>query len=181
VDPLAMPLPDRRPDEDEPGEPERRPDRLQGLRRFFVEHLVPVLLTVGLNLAQRLRYFPLLPLPAELERAFANFALLLGAAAALVASVTFSRADDGFDFPAFMGTAGAGLVTATPFILSRAGFTLGLSPRHFDILTTFAYLGFFAVIGVLVAGCWSVVVHAVCDARGSSPPRWPAHQVRRRY
>jgi hypothetical protein len=61
-------------------------------------------------------------------------------------------------------------VTVTPFILGRAGVTLGLTPRHFDVVITFAYLGFFIVVGVLVGGCWSVVVKALRDTRGQE---WP--------
>lgn len=176
-----MPLPDRRPHEDEPGEPEPGADRMQGLLRFTVEHLVPVLLTAGLNLAPRSGHLTLLPLTGGLDRAYGNLALLFGAAAALVASVTFSREGARFDIPAFGGTTAAALVTVTPFILGRAGLTLGLPPRHFDILTTFAYVGFFAVVGLLVGGCWSVAVRAVRDARGSSPPSGPGTQIRRRY
>ncbi len=137
---------------------------MKGLLRFTVEHLVPVLLTAALNLAPRAGYLSLLPLTGGLDREYGNLALLFGAAAALVASVAFSREVAGFDIPAFVGTMGAGLVSMAPFILGRAGLTLGLAPRHFDILTTFAYVAFFAVVGVLVGGCWSVVVRAVRDA-----------------
>ena len=154
---------------------------MQGLVRFTVAHLVPVLLTAGLNLAPRWGYLTLLPLTGGLERAYGNLALLFGAAAALVASVTFSREGARFDIPAFVGATGATLVTVTPFILGRAGLTLNLPPRHFDILTTFAYVGFFAVVGLLVGGCWSVAVRAVRDARESSPPSWPDTHVDRRY
>ncbi len=180
MDPLDMPLPDRRPDQDEPGDLERSAGRVQVLLRFSVEHLVPVLLTAGLNLAPRWGHLSLLPLTGGLDRAYGNLALLFGVAAALVASVAFRREEPRFDIPAFVGTAGAGLVTATPFILARAGLTLGLPPRYFDILAAFAYVGFFAVVGLLVGGCWSVAVRAVRDARESSPPRWP-EQGGRRY
>jgi hypothetical protein len=176
-----MPLPDRRPHEDEPVEPEGGVGRMQGLLRFTGDHLVPVLLTAGLNLAPRLGYFTLLPLTGGLEGAYGNLALLFGAAAALVASVTFSREGARFDIPAFLGAMGAGLVTVTPFILVRAGLTLGLPYRHFDILTTFAYVAFFAVIGLLVGGCWSVAVRAVRDACGISPPSGSGTRVGRRY
>jgi len=141
------------------------------LLRFTGEHLVPVLLTAGLNLASRWGYLTLLPLSPGLDRAYGNLALLFGVAAALVGSVTFSRAESRFDIPAFVGTAGAGLVMATPFILARAGLTLGVAPRHFDIVATFAYVAFFSVVGLLVGGSWSVVVRAVRDAYESRSPQ----------
>src|SRR4030042_5734397 len=83
MDPLEMLPSDRRPHEDEPGEPEPGANRMQGLLRFTVEHLVPVLLTAGLNLAPRFGYLTLLPLTGGLERGYGNLALLFGAAAAL--------------------------------------------------------------------------------------------------
>jgi len=181
MDPLAMPLQDQRPNEDEPGEPERGPGRMQGLLRFTAEHLVPLLLTAGLNLAPRWGYFTLLPLTSGLERAYGNLGLLFGAAAALVASVTFGREEAHFDIPTVLGTMGAGLVTVTPFVLAREGLTLGLPPRQFDILTTFAYVAFFAVVGLLVGGCWSLAVRAVRDARGTKSPSEPAIRAGRRY
>jgi len=155
----------RLPAEDlEPGAPARGADRMQGWLRFTVEHLVPVLLIAGLNLAPRLGYFTLLPLPGGLERAYGNLAVLFGAAAALVVSVTFSREEARFDIPARLGTMGAGLVTVTPWILARAGLTLRLPPQYFDVLTTFAYLGFFIAGGVLIGGCWFLVARALGEA-----------------
>ena len=114
-----------------------------------------------------------LPLSAGLDHTYGNLAVLFGVAAALVGSVTFGRAEPRFDIPAFVGTAGVGLVTVTPFILARAGLTLGVAPRHFDILTTFAYVSFFAVVGLLVGGCWSVVVRAIRDAYARHAPQQP--------
>lgn len=154
-------------------EPNRAAYGTGGLLRFASDHLVPLLLTVALNLASRLGHFTLLPLAVSLERSYGNYALLLGAAAALVASASFGREGTHFDLSAFVDTVGAGLVTLAPFILGRAGLTLGLPPRHFDIVVTFAYLGFFLVIGLLVGGCWSVAVKAVRDAREGSVPGWP--------
>ena len=180
MDPLDLPLPDRRFPEDEPGAPERGAVWLFALLRFAGEHLVPVLLTAGLNLAPRWGYFTLLPLLGGLDQAYGNLALLFGVAAALVGSVTFSRAEPRFDIPAFVGTAGAGLVAATPFILARAGLTLGVAPRHFDILAALAYVAFFVVVGLLMGGCWSVTVRAVRDARESRSPRWPDRPIGRR-
>lgn len=176
-----MPLPDRRPPEEEPIEPERGADRVRALLWLAAEHLVPVLLTAGLNVASRLGYLTLLPLAGGFERAYGNLALLFGAAAALVASVTFGRDNARFDIPAFVATTGAGLVTATPFILARSGQTLGLAPRHFEILTTFGYVSFFAVVGLLVGGCWSVAVRAVREAWEGPQPPWPGKRVGRCY
>jgi len=161
------------PDEDECDEPNRGANRLGGLLRFGVDHLVPVLLTAALNLAPRYGYFTLLPLAAGFERAYGNFALLFGVAAALVASVAFSRAETRFDIPAFVGTAGAGLMTVMPSILGRAGLTFGLPSQYFNIIITFAYLGFSIVVGLLVGGCWSVAVRAVGDARVNRSRDWP--------
>jgi len=171
MDPLAMPLPDRRSPDEEPGAPERGAAWLRALLRVTGEHLLPVLVTAALNLGPRWGYFSLLPLSAGLDHTYGNLALLFGIAAALVGSVTFGRAAPRFDIPAFVGTAGAGLVTVTPFILARAGLTLGVAPRHFDIVTTFAYVSFFAVVGLLVGGCWSVVVRAIRDASESHAPQ----------
>jgi hypothetical protein len=165
---------------DEPGTPERGAAWLFALLRFTGSHLIPVLLTAGLNLAPRWGYFSLLPHLGGLDQAYGNLALLFGVAAALVGSVTFSRAEPRFDIPAVVGTAGVGLVTVTPFILARAGLTFGVAPRHFDILTTFAYIGFFVVVGLLVGGCWSVTVRAVRDAYEPRAPQSPDRPIGRR-
>jgi hypothetical protein len=133
---------------------------------FVVDHLVPAVVAAGLNLAPRLGYLTLLPLSVGFEREYGNYALLLGVTGALVASTSFGRVGAHFGVPAFVITALAGLATVAPFILGRAGVTLGLSPRHFDIVATFAYLGFFIVVGLLVGGCWSVVVKTAREARG---------------
>lgn len=172
-----MPLPNRRPSEDEPEAPAREAAALRALLRFSGEHLVPILLTAGLAVLPRWGYLVLLPSAAGLDQAYGNLALLFGVAAALVGSVTFSRAEPRFDIPAFVGTAGVGLVAATPFILARAGLTLGLAPRYFEILATFAYVGFFIVVGLLVGGCWSVVVRAMRDARESRSPQRPENHI----
>jgi hypothetical protein len=170
MDPLEMPLPDRR----SPTRNLARDAAPPGARCSVTgEHLLPVLVTAALNLGPRWGYFSLLPLSAGLDHAYGNLALLFGVAAAVVGSVTFGRAEFRFDIPAFVGTAGAGLVTMTPFILARAGLTLGVAPRHFDILTTFAYVAFFAVVGLLVGGCWSVVMRAIRDADESHSPQQP--------
>lgn len=173
MDPLDLPLPDRRNPDDEPEAPQRGAAWLRTLLRVTGEHLVPVLLTAVLNIAPRWGYFTLLPVAPGLDRAYGNLALLFGVAAAVVGSVTFGRGEPRFDIPAFLGTAGAGLLTATPFILAHAGLTLGMPPRYVEILTTFAYLGFFGVVGLLVGGCWSVVVRAIRDAYESHGPQRP--------
>lgn len=160
--------------------PERGAAWLRALLRVTGEHLIPVLVTAALNLAPRWGYFSLLPLTGGLDHAYGNLALLFGVAAALVGSVTFGRAEPRFDIPAFVGTAGAGLVSVTPFILARAGLTVGLAPRHFDILAAFAYVGFFVVVGLLVGGCWSVTVRAVRDAYAPRSPQWPDRPIGRR-
>jgi len=171
MDPLEMPLPDRRSPEDQPETLQRGTAWLRVLLRISGEHLIPTLVTAALNLGPRWGYVSLLPLAASLDHAYGNLALLFGVTAALVGSVTFGRAAPRFDIPAFIGTAGAGLVTVTPFILARAGLTLGVAPRHFDILATFAYVAFFAVVGLLVGGCWSVVVRAIRDASERHAPQ----------
>jgi hypothetical protein len=142
---------------------------MRALIRFITDQLVPAALTAALNLAPRFGYFTLLPLSIGVEREYGNYALLLGCAGALVASASFAREGIRFDIPDFVGTALAGLATVTPFIMGRAGVTFGLPPRHFDILIVFAYLGFFIVVGVLVGGCWSVVVKAL---RGTGEWEW---------
>lgn len=170
MDELEMPLADQESPEEEPEAPERRAAWLRALRRVSGEHLVPVLLTAGLNLAPRGGYFSLLPLPGDLDQAYGNLALLFGVAAALIGSVTFGRAEARFDIPVFLRAVGAGLVTVIPAILARAGLTFGLAPPHFEIVPTLAYLAFFVVVGLLVSGCWSVIVRAVRDAYESVPP-----------
>ncbi len=137
---------------------------------FLIDQLIPAALTAGLNLAPRFGYFTLLPLSLAVEREYGNYALLLGSAGALVASASFCRVGARFNLPQFAGVAVAGLVTVTPFVLGRAGITLGLPPRQFDVVITFAYLGFFIVVGVLVGGCWSIIVKALRDISG---PEWP--------
>ncbi len=138
--------------------------------RFLIDQLIPAALTAGLNLAPRFGYFTLLPLSVAVEREYGNYALLLGSAGALVASASFCRLGARFNLPQFAGVAVAGLVMVTPFLLGRAGVTFGLPPRQFDVVITFAYLGFFIVVGVLVGGCWSIVVKALRDTSG---PEWP--------
>jgi hypothetical protein len=127
---------------------------------FVVDQGIPAALTAGLNVAQRLGYMTLLPLNAVIEKEYGNYALLLGAAGAFVASATFTREGRRFGVGAFLLTVLASLVMVTPFILYRYGMTLGLTPMQFALAATFAYLGFYVTVGVLVGGCWSAVVRA---------------------
>jgi hypothetical protein len=126
-----------------------------------VDHGIPAALTAGLNLAQRVGYLTLLPLNAVIEKEYGNYALLLGAAGAFVAGATFTRAGRRFGVGSFLLTVLASLVMVTPFILHRYGMDLGLAPMHFALAATFAYLGFYVTVGVLVGGCWSAVMRAL--------------------
>lgn len=136
---------------------------------FTIDQLVPAALTAGLVLVQRFGFLTLLPLNLVVEREYGNYALLLGTAAALVASGTFTRVTHQFGLGAFLATAAAGLVMVAPFIVARYGLYLGLAPGQFAIAATFAYLGLYVVIGLLVGGCWSV---AVKPFREQHPPLW---------
>jgi hypothetical protein len=133
--------------------------------RFTVNYLIPVCLAVGLNLATRLGYFSLLPLNPIIEREYGNFALLLCGSAGLVASMAFGDERRPFSVGPFVATAIATLIAVSPFVLARTGITLGLPPRHFDLLGTLAYLAFFTMVGLLIGGCWSVVVKAARYSR----------------
>jgi hypothetical protein len=128
--------------------------------RLLADQGVPAALTAGLNVAQRLGYLTLLPLNAVIEKEYGNYAVLLGAAGAFVASATFTRGGRRFGVGSFLLAVIASLVTATPFILHRYGIALGLAPMHFALAATFAYLGFYVTVGVLVGGCWAAVVRA---------------------
>lgn len=135
----------------------------RGLRRVIrlvVEQGIPAALTAGLNVAQRLGYLTLLPLNAVIEKEYGNYAVLLGAAAAAVTSATFTRNGRRFGVGSFLLAATASLVMAAPFIVYRYGIDLGLAPMHFALAATFAYLGLYVTVGVLVGGCWAAVVRA---------------------
>ena len=136
---------------------------IRQLTTFVVDQGIPAALTAGLNAAQRLGYMTLLPLNVVIEKEYGNYALLLGAAGAFVASATFTRTGRRFGVGAFLLAVVASLVMVTPFILYRYGMALGLAPMHFALAATFAYLGFYVTLGVLVGGCWSAVVRAFRD------------------
>ena len=138
------------------------------LIRFLVDQLIPAALTAALILAQRLGFLTLLPLNIVIEREYGNYALLLGVAAALVASGTFSKVTHHFGIGAFLATASAGLVIVAPFVFARYGIYLGIAAAHFAIAATFAYMGLYVIIGMLFGGCWSVVVKAFRE----QPPSW---------
>ncbi len=133
---------------------------LRRVMRLAVEQGIPAALTVGLNVAQRFGYLTLLPLNAVIEKEYGNYAALLGAAAASVASATFTRNGRRFGVGSFLLAATASLVMAAPFIVYRYGIDLALAPMHFALAATFAYLGLYVTVGVLVGGCWAAMVRA---------------------
>lgn len=137
---------------------------------FVIEMLIPAGLTGALILVQRLGLVRLLPLSQVVEREYGNIALLLGVGGALVASGTFTRATHQYGVGGFLATASAALAMAAPFISARYGSHLGLAPAYFDILGTFAYLGFYVAVGLLFGGCWSVILKAMREPRF---PEWP--------
>ncbi len=136
---------------------------MRALLRLLVDCLVPTVLTAALNLGQRFGRITLLPLNVVIEKEYGNYALLLGMAAAFVASSTLTREGQRFGIGQFLAVAVAGSVTAAPFVLARYGMFLGVTPMEFALIATFAYLGFFVTIGLLCGGCWSVIVKAFRD------------------
>ncbi len=138
----------------------KRDGGIRRCARLVVDEGIPAALAAALNVAQRLGYLSLLPLNLVIEKEYGNYAALLGAAGAFVASATFTRDARRFGVGPFLLTVVASLVTAAPFILHRYGVDLGLVPMHFALAATFAYLGFYVTLGVLVGGCWSAVVRA---------------------
>jgi hypothetical protein len=128
--------------------------------RWAIDQLIPTALTAALLLVQRFGLLTLLPLNLVIEREYGNYALLLGVGAALVSSGIFGRVARQFGVGAFLATVSAGFVTITPFVSARYGISFGLPPAHFAMAATFAYLGLYVVIGVLIGGCWSNVVKA---------------------
>jgi predicted cobalt transporter CbtA len=134
--------------------------------RFCLDQGIPAVLAIGLIAAQRFGYMALLPLNVVIEREYANYAMLLAAIAAFVTSATFMRDGWRFGIGPFLGTTLAGLVTASPFMFARYGMQFGLPPMQFALIATFAYLAFSVTLGLLIGGCWSVIVKAV---RSSGP------------
>jgi hypothetical protein len=138
---------------------------MRALLRFLVDQFVPAALTGGLFAAQRLGLFTLLPLNIVIEREYGGYAILLGAIGAVVAAAAFTRRGSEFGILAFALTAVAGLLAIAPFVLGRAGITLGLSPQLFTIVAIFAYLALAAIVGLLIGGCWSLVVNTIRESR----------------
>ncbi len=132
--------------------------RMQPLASFLLEQAIPVLSAAALNLGPRLGYFVLLPLSHTIEREYGNYGLFLGCAAAVVTSAAFGRKGGRFDLPVFSTAVFLSLLTVSPFVLARAGVALAMQGRPLDVLLVFAYLGFSMVAGVILAGCWSLVV-----------------------
>jgi hypothetical protein len=138
---------------------------MRALLRFLEDQFVPAALTVGLFGAQRFGLFTLLPLNIVIEREYGGYAILLGAIGAVVAATAFTRRGSEFGLAAFALTAVAGLLAIAPFVLGRAGITLGLSPQQFTIVAIFAYLALAGIVGVLIGGCWSLVVNTIRESR----------------
>jgi hypothetical protein len=138
---------------------------MRPLLRFFVDQFIPAAVTAGLFAAQRVGLFALLPLNIVIEREYGGYAILLGAVGAVVAAAAFTRRGSEFGILAFTLTAAAGLLAIAPFVLGRAGITLGLSPQLFTIVAVFGYLALAASVGVLVGGCWSLVVQTIRESR----------------
>lgn len=134
------------------------------LVRFLVDQCIPAALAVGVNAAQRYGYINWLPLNVAIEKEYGNYAMFLSAVAALVACAAFTRERRRFGVGAFLGAALASLAMVAPFILSRYGaHPPGITPMQFSLVATFAYLGFSITVGLLVGGCWSIVVRTFRD------------------
>jgi hypothetical protein len=123
-----------------------------------VEAVVPGILTAALGIVQRLGWLSILPGNPVIEREYGPYGLLLGVAGAIVTSASCLKQGREYGFVAFLSTVVAGLALASPFIAWRYGMQLGLAPMQFALLGTFAYLGLYVVLGVLIGGCWSLVV-----------------------
>ena len=139
---------------------------LRRLWRFCVDQGTPAALAVTLIAVQRFGYVTLLPLNVVIEREYGNYAMLLAAIAAFVTSATFVRDGWRFGIGPLLGTIIASLAAASPFMFARYGMQFGLPPMQFALIATFAYLAFSVTLGLLIGGCWSVIVKAV---RSSGP------------
>ena len=123
-----------------------------------VEAVVPGILMGVLGIAQRLGWLNLLPGNPVIARDFGLYGLVLGVAGAIVTSGSCIKQAREYGFTAFFSTVVAGLVLASPFIAWRYGMQFGLAPMQFALLGTFAYLGLYVVFGILIGGCWSLLV-----------------------
>ncbi len=135
--------------------------RIGQVVRLLIELLVPALLMLVLDYLSRTGQFALFTFGRMYALEYGNYALLLGLAAALVASATFNRDEKPFGLSAFLAAALVGLLTIAPFVLGRAGIRFDIPPRVFDLITILSYLGFFITVGILLSGCWSVLVKAI--------------------
>jgi hypothetical protein len=138
---------------------------MRALLRFLVDQLVPAAVAAGLFAAQRFGLFALLPLNIVIEREYGGYAILLGAVGAVVAAAAFTRQPSAFGIGAFALTVAAGLLAMAPFVLGRAGITLGLRPQVFTVVAIFAYLALAGIVGVLIGGCWSLVVRTIRESQ----------------
>ncbi len=123
-----------------------------------VEAVLPGILTAILGIVQRLGWLSLLPGNPVIEKEYGLYGLVLGVAGTIVTSASFLKQGREYGFVAFLSTVVAGLVFASPFIAWRYGMQFGLAPMQFALLGTFAYLGLYVVLGILIGGCWSLVV-----------------------
>jgi hypothetical protein len=137
--------------------------------KVVVEAFVPGGITAALGVAQRLGWLSLLPANPVIERDYGTYGLVLGICAAIVTSGTFVKDGREYGFLKFLITVMIGLILASPFIAWRYGQQFGLAPQYFAILGTFAYLGIHVIIGVLIGGCWTVVVGIF---RGKGTTSW---------
>jgi hypothetical protein len=131
------------------------------LVRLCVDQVVPALIAVALVAVQRFGLVTLLPLNVVIEREYGNYAMLLAAVAAFVASATFVRDGWQFGIGPLLGTTVASIATVSPFIFARYGMQFGLPPMQFALIATFAYLAFSVTLGLLTGGCWSVIIKSI--------------------
>jgi len=136
---------------------------LRGLGRILVDQVIPAGLAAGLHLSHRYGYITLVPLNVVIERQYGSYALFLSAIAAFVASSAFTRAGRRFGIAAFLSIALVSILMVSPFVLARYGMDFGLTPMQFSAVATYTYLGFAITVGLLIGGCWSLVIRARRD------------------
>ena len=136
---------------------------LRRLGRILVDQVFPAGLAAGLHVAQRYGYIALVPLNVVIERQYGSYALFLSAIAAFVAAAAFTRPGRRFGIVAFLCTALVSILMVSPFLLARYGMDVGLTPMQFSVVATYAYLGFAVTVGLLIGGCWSLVIRTLRD------------------
>ncbi len=136
---------------------------LRRLGRILVDQAVPAGLAAGLHLAHRYGHITLVPLNVVIERQYGSYALFLSAIAAFVAASAFTRAGRRFGIAVFLCIALVSILMASPFVLARYGMDLGLTPMQFSVVATYTYLGFAITVGLLIGGCWSLVIRTLRD------------------